>query len=333
MSILPLALRQALGKLTERQGRNALASRSSTITAGYKARQNSSRTLLTAEDALAYAIARMPATYAATAQALRNVSDVMPSFEPISILDIGCGPGTASFAACDRFPNLTQITMLDRNGPFLELAKGLTEEALSDRTVQITAQDIVGKNVLPQSDLVVASYVLAELKSDDQASLVSNIWDATSQVLLLVEPGTPDGFQRLREARISLIQQGATLVAPCTHENACMMAENNWCRFLARVQRSRDHKALKAATVPFEDEPYAYLALAREALTQRPNHRIVGRSSESKFEIRLPVCGPEGLNTLIVPTRDKKLFKQFKKLDWGDAVLNPIQETSVEPEA
>ena len=336
MSILPAPLRQALGRLTEGQARNALAVRSAAITAGYKARNNSSHTLLTADDALAYAIARMPATYAAMAQALNHVSDVMPTFEPHSVLDIGCGPGTVSFAAREHFACIKTITMLDRNGPFLELAKVLSEAALSGVSVGITAQDIIGITPLPKADMVVAGYVLAELSVDHQAALVQRMWDAADQLLLLVEPGTPDGFERLRTARIALIQRGATVSAPCTHENACMMAGDvksggNWCRFMARVQRSRDHKALKSADVPFEDEPYAYLALSKEKLPARPSQRIVSRTLENKFEIRLPVCGADGLSTITIPTRNKVLFKQVKRLGWGDAVLNPIQTVEVTP--
>jgi ribosomal protein RSM22 (predicted rRNA methylase) len=326
MSILPLEVRQVLGVLSEGQGRRVLAERSSVITAGYKARQNSNNTLLTAEDALAYALARMPATFAATAQALERVVEVLPDFVPKSLLDVGCGPGTASFATREQFSNLADITLLDRNGPFLTLAKTLSETALPDAIVTITAQDIVAAKPLPKADLVIASYVLAELKPDAQATLIQHMWDATNSLLLLVEPGTPDGFQRLREARTSLVQQGAIVAAPCTHENACMMAGQNWCRFLARVQRSRDHKALKGATVPYEDETYAYLAVTREKLAMRPSQRIVGRVSENKYEIRLPVCGTDGLSTLTVPTRQKELFKQFRRLDWGDAVLNLIQD-------
>ena len=326
MSILPLGLRQAFGQLAEHQARNALAARSSAITAGYKARQNSSQTLLTADDALAYAFARMPATYAATAQALHRIVEVMPEFEPRSLLDVGCGPGTASFAAREVFQTVSDITLMDRNGPFIALAKTLFDATLPDISVQITAEDIVAPKPFPKVDLVVASYVLAELKSDVQAALVQRMWEATDHLLLLVEPGTPDGFRRLREARIALVSQGASVVAPCTHQGACMMAENNWCRFMARVQRSRDHKALKGATVPYEDEPYAYLAVTKDKVTNRLSHRITGRASGNKYEIRLPMCGTDGLSTLKVPTRQKELFKHFKRLDWGDAVLNPIQE-------
>ena len=125
MTLLPGALRSALDRLTEGRGRADLAQRSRQITATYQARRNSSQSLHAADDALAYALARMPATYAATLEALERLVEAMPNFAPRSLLDIGCGPGTASFAAVQAFPGLDQITLLDRNGPFLDLARTL----------------------------------------------------------------------------------------------------------------------------------------------------------------------------------------------------------------
>jgi ribosomal protein RSM22 (predicted rRNA methylase) len=119
------------------------------------------------------------------------------------------------------------------------------------------------------------------------------------------------------------------------------MCGDSWCRFFERVQRSRDHRLLKGGDRPFEDEPYAYLAVTRESPSARPAFRIVGRPAITKVEARLPACGPDGLLTLSAPSRDKKSFKEFKRLDWGDAVLNPIQRLeapsqpsqTVEPES
>ena len=182
---------------------------------------------------------------------------------------------------------------------------------------------------MPRSDLVIASYVLAELSSSLQAKLLEQLWSVANQTLLMVEPGTPDGFQRLKEARIALIKQGAFVAAPCTHETACLMADKNWCRFFERIQRSRDHRYLKSADRPFEDEPFSYLAVVRKHPTSRAAARVVGRSVTNKFEIQLPICSPKGLSDLQIAKRDKKNYKQNNGLQWGDAVLNlnqPLDE-------
>jgi ribosomal protein RSM22 (predicted rRNA methylase) len=325
MSVLPPALQQALAERAIGQGRSELAVRSSAITAGYQKRQNSSRMVLRKDDALAYALSRMPATYAATRRVFMNLAEVAPDFAPTRLLDVGCGPGTASFAASTVFSTLKGFTLLDRNGPFLELARSLFPAVLPPEAAMIVASELNDPAPLPQADLVVASYVLAELDAGLRQALIPRLWAAAGQALVLVEPGTPDGFMRLREARTWLIAAGGHIAAPCTHEGTCPMTADNWCRSFERVQRSRDHRLLKGGERPFEDEPYAYLAVTRMPVKARPVLRIIGRPVVNKVEALLPVCGPEGLSTLRAPSRDKKFFKEFRYLEWGDAVLNPIQ--------
>jgi ribosomal protein RSM22 (predicted rRNA methylase) len=320
MTLLPGPLRSALDALAEGCGRADLARRSRAITETYQARRNSSHSLLSNDDALAYALARMPATYAAALEAFGRLAEAMPDFAPRDLLDVGCGPGTASFAAVDAFPTLEDLTLLDRNGPFLDMARTLGGQAVTGKTVALMDRDVASDEVLPEADLVVASYVLAELDERTGERLVSRLWGAARQALVLVEPGTPDGFARLRSARSQLMADSAHVAAPCTHEAACPMSGDAWCRFLARVQRSRDHKLLKGGARPFEDEPYAYLALTRERPAGRTEFRIVGRTSETKVVVALPVCGEAGLKTLSAPSRARELFKRFRKLDWGDAI-------------
>ena len=58
-------------------------------------------------------------------------SEALPEFAPRTLLDVGAGPGTASFAAAHRYGSLQQITLRDHNPHLREL--GLTLLAASDR--------------------------------------------------------------------------------------------------------------------------------------------------------------------------------------------------------
>ncbi len=324
MSLLPESLRDALAALAEGRGRKGLAERSQAITAGYRSRRGSDGTIATEEDALAYALARMPATFASAEAVFERLVESIPGFAPDSLLDVGCGPGTVSFAAVRAFRSLRSLMLLDRNPALLSLAGKLAAEALPQRGTELQRADILTV-ALPSADLVSAGYVLAEITAPAQDAFVRRLWEATRQVLVLVEPGTPDGFARLKAARTALIAAGAHVAAPCTHEAACPMAGEEWCRFLVRVQRSRDHRLLKQGERPFEDEPYAYLAVMREKPAQRAAYRIVDRPIETKAGITLPVCGPDGRADQPVARRDKEKFKQISRLRWGDSI--PIQPT------
>ncbi len=251
-----------------------------------------------------------------------RLSETAGAFAPGSLLDVGCGPGTVSFAAARAFPSLGSMALLDRNAALLALAGKLSAQGLPGREPELRRADIL-TSALPASDLVVAGYVLAEIAAPAQEAFVRRLWDASKQGLVLIEPGTPDGFARLRDARTALIAAGAHVAAPCTHEAACPMAGEDWCRFMARVQRTRDHRILKQGERPFEDEPYAYLVMLRRPPVSRPGARIVARPAESKAGVTLDLCGSEGRKLLVVARREKEKFKQISKLRWGDSIPNP----------
>ena len=54
-----------------------------------------------------------------------------------------------------------------------------------------------------------------------------------------------------------------------TTANARLQAPD-WCHFTQRLPRSRAHKQVKGAELPFEDEKFAYVALTRTAVAAAP---------------------------------------------------------------
>ena len=46
------------------------------------------------------------------------------------------------------------------------------------------------------------------------------------------------------------------------------MEPDDWCHFTCRVARSRLHKLLKGGEAPYEDEKFAFLAVARQPVRQ-----------------------------------------------------------------
>jgi ribosomal protein RSM22 (predicted rRNA methylase) len=167
------------------------------------------------------------------------------------------------------------------------------------------------------ADLVLASYVLAELPLEQMAQTVDRLWAATKQALVLIEPGTPQGFQRLHIIRDHMLKRGAHLVAPCTHAAACPMAGDDWCHFKVRLARSREHMHAKGAIVPFEDESFSYLVMAREKLPLR-GARILAPPEVSKGGIALQLCDSRGLTTQTIARRDKGQYKIAKHKRWGE---------------
>jgi ribosomal protein RSM22 (predicted rRNA methylase) len=314
-STLPEQLKHASDALLEGVSRKELAVRSQAITAHYRGGQGSRAAITGKQDALAYLVARLPATYAVAAAVFDAVRAASPDFTPASLLDAGAGPGTASWAALETWPGLSDITLADANATLLALAESLAVgTALAPAS--FLSRDLATGH-LPEADLVVANFVLAEIAA--QELVVDRLYAAARNVLVLIEPGTPDGFGRIRAARDRLIGQSAHVLGPCTHANACPMIAPDWCHFSQRLPRSRDHMHAKGANVPYEDERYAWVAVSRERRSVFEGHgRILAQPRETKPGIEFKLCTPDGLEQRFIARRDREAYADARKKGWGD---------------
>src|SRR6266478_8307820 len=239
---LPAELKAALEVRLQGLARDEVASRAASISRTYREGGNSGA--ITSEtDALAYALARMPATFAAMAASLNALCEVRPDFAPTSLLDIGAGPGTAAWAATEAFSSLKSLTLLDANRALRTLALDIGRGSV--RLRDMTYQRGDARAALADAsaaDLVVASYMIAEVSDAEQSTLTELMWAKTRDTLLIVEPGTPAGYARILTARRQLIASGAHVAAPCPHDGECPLTAPDWCHFTQRLPRSRAHK-------------------------------------------------------------------------------------------
>ncbi len=318
---LPAPLRAVIDRALEGVSRKALAERAAATSAAYRAGRGSSGVIREADDALAYALTRLPATYAACASALGEAARMAPGFAPKTLLDAGVGTGAASWAALEAWPRLKAAVWLDASPVFLALAAqfaALGPAALREADAQ--RADLTTPGPWPKADLVLASYALAEIAPERQGAVVGGLWDACEGVLALVEPGTPAGYARILAARAALIAAGAELLAPCPHAQACPLVGEDWCHFSVRLPRSRDHLAVKGAEAPFEDERFSYLIAARPGVaTVERTARVIAPPRTGKPGIELKLCTPDGVERRLVGKRDKAGFAVARRLDWGDA--------------
>src|ERR1700722_5943352 len=121
---LPAELKAALETCLQGVARDDLATRAAAISNTYRD-GGGSGAIKTEADALAYALARMPATYAGVGASLNALWEIRPDFAPTSLLDVGAGPGTATWAAAEAFSSLKEFTLLDANSALRALALDL----------------------------------------------------------------------------------------------------------------------------------------------------------------------------------------------------------------
>jgi ribosomal protein RSM22 (predicted rRNA methylase) len=317
---LPAELKAALDGRLRGFSRNDAATRAASISKTYRD-GGGSGAIRTETDALAYALARMPATYAAVTASLNALCEIRPDFAPTTLLDVGAGPGTATWAAAEAFPSLQGFALLDANDALRTLALNLFSDSFRLRDVGYQrgeARSALAK--ADAADLVVASYMIGEIGAAEQKSLTELMWQKTGDTLLVVEPGTPAGYARIIALRERLIALGAHVIAPCPHDDKCPLAAPDWCHFTQRLQRSRAHKQVKGAELPYEDEKFAYVALTRAPAAPYPA-RVLAQPNVTKVEVTAKLCTSRGLVMTKVPRRAKADYARARRWRWGDAVM------------
>ncbi|MDT9700101.1 small ribosomal subunit Rsm22 family protein [Streptomyces sp. P17] len=270
-------------------------------------------------DVVAYAAYRMPATFEAVHAALEAFADAAPAWAPDSHIDVGGGTGAATWAVTATWSGRRPVTVLDWAEPALALGREIAAAHPDLHDVRWQRSRIGAALSLESTDLITISYVLNELAENDRATLV----DATAsaaQAVVIVEPGTPDGYTRVIEARDRLITAGFHIAAPCPHSAACPITPgSDWCHFSTRVSRSSLHRQVKGGSLPYEDEKFAYVAATRFPTTPAPA-RIVRKPQIRKGQVILDLCETDpGLARTTVTKRHGDLYKAARDADWGDA--------------
>ena len=185
-------------------------------------------------------------------------------------------------------------------------------------------------------DLVVAAYALGELDAfggtDDTNEnrrradeTVALLWSrvAPGGVLVLVEPGTPNGSRLIRRARQRVLDSerdaaarrvsvegkdlehgsgdfdldgvDAHVVAPCQHDRACPMdGLPTWCHFSQRVRRSEMHRQMlpRGRGAQHQDERFSYVIIRRLSRA-RARQEDVARAEKVASGKWLDVLPPE----------------------------------------
>jgi ribosomal protein RSM22 (predicted rRNA methylase) len=320
---LPEALRAAIDRRLEGQGRAGLAQRAQALSEGYRGGRASSALVRGEADALAYALTRTPATYAAARRALEEVLALRPDLAVSSLLDAGAGPGGGGWAAIDALPGLSAVIRLDHSPAFLDLAEDLAAAGPAPLASAARLRADLADPALspPQADLVLAAYALTEIPAAALPGVVERLWSATRGLFLVVEPGSPEAWRRGLEIRTRLIAAGARLVGPCPHEAACPIAAPDWCHFAQRLPRGREHRLAKGGAAPFEDEKFFWLAFERAGPVSagRAPARIIAPPRPGKPGVRLRLCQPDGrIENADIPRRDKAAFARARRLGWGE---------------
>jgi ribosomal protein RSM22 (predicted rRNA methylase) len=315
-------LRDALASAVRGADQRELARTTEALVERYRAVAPAEAPILaSAAHVLAYAAYRMPATHAALRRILDDVA--ASGFAPTTQLDLGGGTGAAAWAAAAAFPTLERITVLDQVDEALRLGRALVGDAPVPSLASARFERAVaGRWPDQRADLVTVSYVLSELDASQQDVLVLNAM-ARGSVVVVAEPGTPDGYARVLRVRDTFRVAGWTLLGPCPHAADCPLVQPDWCHFGARVSRSAEHRRLKGAQLSYEDEKFSWVAAAAPGVvaTQPDSARILRRPLKHKGFVEFQACRPDGsAGREVVSKKDRERYRAARDAEWGDSV-------------
>ncbi|SNQ49455.1 Ribosomal methyltransferase Rsm22 [Frankia canadensis] len=282
---------------------------------------------LTDQHVAAYLAARLPATHAASRAVFAELALRRPDWRPASLLDLGAGPAPATWAALESFPDLARVDLVERSTLMIAAGRRLAAER-PWAALRAARWHHGGAETPPalEADLTVAAYLLGELPAAARPAALAAWWRVTAGDLVLVDAGTPAGYQRLLAARRALLDAGATITAPCPSDGDCPLPAGDWCHFARRVERSALHRGLKDAERGHEDEKFGYLVASRQA----PAHaagRLLRAPQPRSGHVRLTLCTPGGRRERVVARSQADAYRWARRARWGD----PVPHTPADP--
>ena len=314
---IPQELKEQIEKIITGLKHKNIIEESQSISKKYRQNDGKGKKLVTKQiEAIAYAISRMPATYCAVysvfSKVLKNCNN-----EIKTVLDIGAGTGAATWAI-KEFVNPQKIICLEREQAMREIGKQLMYNNLEN--VEWKEFDLISDNINEKADLVVTSYVINELSEENRRKAIEKMWEATNQLLVIIEPGTPEGFKHINEARELLLAKNGNIVAPCSHNGKCPINTNeDWCGFYTRVTRSGIQRQAKKGELGYEDEKFSYIAFSKEPVVGE-QARILRHPQINSGYVKVKLCTTNGIEEKTFSKKDGEVYKKIKKLDAGDTI-------------
>lgn len=319
--MLPEQLRQGLDQLAARHPLGPITAATGRLIDRYQADRPAAPGRPIVDDetaATAYALYRMPATFAAARAALAQAAAALPGFAPRTHCDLGGGTGGVGWAVARTWPSVTQHRVIEQSPAMIELGRRLAAGGPGALGRTAWTPGLLTPDLeLPQVDLITTGYVLGELDQELRRTMITAM-AAAADTVAVIEPGTKAGYRRILQARDDLIRLGLTVVAPCPHDAPCPMPAGDWCHFSVRVNRSATHRMIKSADRSYEDEKFSYVVASRHRARPARN-RVLRHPRFAKGRVALTLCRTEpAVEPSLISKRDRDAYRAARQVEWGD---------------
>lgn len=261
---------------------------------------------------LVYSLSRMNATFSVIDYVL-NKYDSYIGEDIKTFLDVGAGMGTASINLLYHY-SPKKIELVEKNKDMIALGKKILNNYDVDYLYHQC--DIRDFDTDKKYDVVLASYFLSELDEKSRLNVVKKLWGMTNKHLIICDTGTPDGYKNNMQIKNYLLELGGSLLLPCPTNN-CPLT-NDWCHFVTRVNRLKINMLVKNAQVPYEDEKFTYLIMAKTGSNILTNV-VIRHPIKEKSIVKLKLCTKDKISDEII-TKNNPLYKSARKVKIGDEI-------------
>lgn len=326
---LPSGINEAISNLLSQQETTEWLTRAEALHSRYMNCDKgvSGRYINDFSDVLAYLGLRIPATYAQIHSALSQIQEIMPLWQPKSLLDIGSGPGAGIWATKSIWPGLETAIAIDQEKYFLSVGKEIIQKVLLPMQILWQQQDITAgiENMGEEYDLIIISNVLNELDVSQRRHLLGQAYNLCKGVVVIIEPGTSAGIKIVQETAKDFSGK-VNLLAPYIN-NIFVQSQDQWLHFSQRFirpefqRRIRQHMRTNSLMASdWEETKYAYTAIGKIPAKEKVWGRSIGLIKKQKGFLEVPILTRDGIKQVKVLKRHKKEYSFAKNLQWGQVI-------------
>lgn len=176
----------------------------------------------------AYLLYYWPVSYLQASLALSSVHDLFRPFSSLRVLDLGCGPASASVALMDLAGERElSFTLYDSSSKALKIAEKLLTG--NRHHIEAKAGDLENEEIVGEFDCIILSHLLNELWKDKEDCLqrrvefLKKLGTHLSEhgFFLLLEPALLSTSRSLIAVRDALCHAGYRVEAPCIGSFDC----------------------------------------------------------------------------------------------------------------
>lgn len=336
MIILPEEIENHIQHLLNKST-NAWVKKAVSLSLRYRIDRSSHKYIENSDDVLGYLAVRAPSTYSQIYGALESIKKLNPNWQPKNILDIGSGPGTAIWAAAEIFSSLKNGTAVEMDNNFIKAGQSILT-SIPEINIVWELTDL--SKSLPKTeeifDLVILANILNEMDEKTKNKVLSFAQNHSKGILLILEPGTPYGYEVVKQSAETLKTDKDYLVTPYIDN---IFIDSEEVTFTQKIKRPDFQKRVrhlqrkneqleKPRLLPpsdWEESKYYYLAYSKFPNEITPTARLIDAPKPLKPFVELKILTGRGIRTERVFKKDRELYKKAKKLNRGDTFNSNFQ--------